>query len=946
MKTQRLVLLVLTLTAMILTAFTSERYARALDVLDAPLSNRALDNAPHVSPETSSPNAIGDGTVSPSPAPQASPRHCAGLQIGLVIDQSGSMCGTRCNPDLTAWGEGTDPHDLRFHVAQYILRWLYNLYTLTAGDQPLDFAMSILGFGSATHPLLYWTPMSSLSENEFVQRLADIDPDVLGAHSLGWTDIYSALEEERRLFEAAPPPPPGQQYLRAIVLVTDGAPCVSGSSCNQDYIVVPELERIRDFVRNYLPGYEFFVIILDQNDKVYSRWRPQWEEIVCANHPSGCNPADYYIRVNAPAEIGPTFNRILAGLTTCATASASSLPIATMGNGEWRVNVPPYQQQLTLTLFKAEPLPLPGLEILDPQGQPVTHYAEDGTDQPIHVIHVEIPSPGDWTIKVGAGQVFAVYATADAIAAEGKLTISPHPPQTDLVQHLPADLEFSLINTANQQPLDVYPDNAYPVTVTVKAYAASPVPNEPRTLLDTFELTLPPGSQKHSYSQTVPLEFSGTVEFNVSASYLDDSGQPQYLFQDRSLAVADVQPAYVDWHGLEPNSQRQGGKVTLQANVLRKGTDTPVGDLADFAFRVQVTDLNGNPVSFSDASDHAVPDGVLRNDLSGGPGSVKQNIVFDQPGQYNIQAELGWVDPTTQAFVPIDSYTYLTPLEIRPNQPLQLLATRPSEPSSVVQQFPKFWDSTSVLVQFELRDANGNLVSLADVTNGAETKPTISRIHGQEREDVTDRFQEVLPGTYVATFNDMGQGTYRFEAHANTPTEQLAGDFVWQDDTAFLTHKRTFNPLLLYSGIAIGILAVVLAVGSAMTWAAYQKRRKNPLLGELVIVVRDDQGNESTLASIPLARYRRNRKTFKNLGEVNKIVVSTQSDAEVSKSKAFYIEKLYINGAPANRITSNRMCNYSEEVLAHEEATADGVHLTYWVGNGNVTIGSGDNAVF
>lgn len=166
----------------------------------------------------------------PAPAfneeePTPSGAICYGLDIVFLIDQSSSMSGGAGNP-------ANDPQQNRINAPRYALDWLAN-NRLGLCNQAIH-RIGVVSFGGAARvdvdlALTEIRPERQIDwSNQQSDLEGNIQPDDLGA-----TDPMRAFQLADAMLDGAPPLG-NELRKRAIILLTDGQPCVSGVGCSFD----------------------------------------------------------------------------------------------------------------------------------------------------------------------------------------------------------------------------------------------------------------------------------------------------------------------------------------------------------------------------------------------------------------------------------------------------------------------------------------------------------------------------------------------------------------------------------------------------------------------------------------------------------------------------------------------------------------------------------------
>ncbi|MEM6282851.1 MAG: hypothetical protein AAF787_11705 [Chloroflexota bacterium] len=349
-----------------------------------------------------------------------------GLDILFLIDQSGSMGG----PDFQTEGRAditNDPLGLRFSAPQFSIDWLGNFraqQSLLEND--LDINAAAIYFGGVSNAIrtsddtlkvpLDWTPIAPDDlrdwQNDRVAPYNALSVDSFGERNLGNTNFVGALEESFDLFQQLNT---DRDRLQVILLLTDGEPCApnlfqrdrncSNTQDKRDHMTAVRQQVGTDFDEDYQRLY----VVAINDGSISQEILDAWEDI------SGGN----LLEITDASQVGITFNRILTELGTRILGDLGDTvslgnelsfqqyvdgrdsPITTTNAAEF-YDVPPYQQVMSVSLFKADPqselvLTAPG------SGGPLLGTADNvivtGQGTPIEVWRVTNPAPGEWALS-------------------------------------------------------------------------------------------------------------------------------------------------------------------------------------------------------------------------------------------------------------------------------------------------------------------------------------------------------------------------------------------------------------------------------------------------------------------------------------------------------------------------------------------------------------------
>jgi len=149
---------------------------------------------------------------------------CIGLDLVLVIDQSGSMSGS-----APGWPGANDPLGLRYRSPRWVLEWAGDSRLFVCPD--VVHRIGVISFGDENRYEID-LPLSLIEPDSFDQWEKDregLKRDIR-ARDLGFTDHKTGLLQAVAMLEDAAPIS-GPPRKRAIILLTDGWPCVARLGC-------------------------------------------------------------------------------------------------------------------------------------------------------------------------------------------------------------------------------------------------------------------------------------------------------------------------------------------------------------------------------------------------------------------------------------------------------------------------------------------------------------------------------------------------------------------------------------------------------------------------------------------------------------------------------------------------------------------------------------------
>ena len=854
-----------------------------------------------------------------APSPQSTPVLATppytGIDIMFIVDQSGSMGGDvfgRTDRPIP-----NDPEGFRFIGPQYALDWLSSYRQVVLKADNTRVRMSLLAFGSYPEVQLNWTPLvedrhgnpievESVWEDDRRQLQHDISVERFGYTNYGLTDFVSAFDEAKQMFDRLPPLDSGERHLRAIVVLTDGAPCteLGSSRCGTQRFSEEHLAEVSSFVGvNFpAPDYQVFVVafndIDDPNDaESWLNLQSLWEDAVCPPGRVDC-PTNGVSRIRDFSDLAPTFNEILTHLVNFTQPPIVRRFILPPTGGT--VTLPPFQQVMNVNLFKNEAVPLDaGVAVshttLGFPGYAVSPFR--GANDYIEVRTINDPYNGDWTVQVIDPDALSSIIV-DSIATNVNVLVPER-----VSQYKPMVLQFSVLNASGTEL--AYNGTPYPLTVSARLYD-----DKTNQLITPTDIVFNENFINNTYRYTanwtpieLPVNFSGDVRVEVTAEY-QYNGQTETLALNETLATFQIDTSTIDNRGVDPISILEGEAVSeLLAFVTSNGA--PLTNINHFGFNVTIENLTdpSSPIEAFSVQSTSPTAGELN--------AVLDNLT--QPGRYSVTTVVTVNDGTRQVEI-IDS-TRVTPLEIREQNQLVLSVYFSDEQNSHGTTFKpclcfpnpqNFYDQTTTQVVVEIRDKNEDLVYLNDITGNQAENPSIT-LYRNNKEVPNVVLEQGVDGRYYFSTQDIGTGDLRVEVSAPANLE-LTGDYRWGRYSHSATIARTF-PSENYQ-IFLIIFMVLVVAGIILAGIIYwlQRLTSYPLQGLVTIsalVNNRESGRlrEDELITYPLNKPRRNTRTFGKgklppelQDDVKQIVVTTERNKTRAEQKQAKIIVKLING--------------------------------------------------
>lgn len=855
-------------------------------------------------------SAIGSGTVHADDVP-APPAGYDGLDIIFLVDQSGSMGGASYG--FAPAGQGYDPLGLRFEAVQYALMMLGQYRLSIAPD--VQMRLSVVNFGdeaaivdeAADWIMIAPTGQAVEWDATFEQIAAILSADSFRERhnppNLGNTNFFAAFDAARLKF--AELPQSGDRYLRAVVLLTDGAPCVPQQfDCDDFAAQKRHMQNVIELTEAAFPApdYAVYVLTLDVTGSLWDIWRSDWQVVTRV-------PERTTLATDSQ-QVGIRFLDILLELMSLIRGTdEQSLNVLQVG--ENHVFVPPYLAEIRLSVFKSSRDP--GLlEIVSPGGSllPETdpRVSIRNRDRPIEIWTINNPQPGDWVFTVSEAQTqMDVYMEFIPVDVNLQVTADEY------YQYDSVPLSFNLLDSQGQ-PLLIYAD-PYGLDVTVDI--ASP----------NGEILSMPATLQHdgAYHASVFVDQRGTYTVSVSAVSTVPSGETYIILQRQQAVTFEVTGVVLDAN--LPEGEFLSGSVYELEITLSDENDEPL-NVEQTLITLELTH-NGVPETYQLTS--------IDNRTFNHP------LELDSAGAYtlNISAQISYPDGRTMSA----GQPLATAFSVIPSQRLYLELITPTTTTfrqATTTGFPPITPSEFDLV-FAVVDENGSPVDLARIADAGEVAWEMQALQDGQPLPPTElpAVSSVpnIPGHYRAAFGALQVGDYDITIVVQT---DLTGAYVFDPagSRISLSLSRVVS-WLYYLTIGSGILIIALAAtGLALRIRLRINRRRHPARGKLII---REVGSEVQVWSADLDAQRSNHIVYRDrklrqIG-INKMTV-TCTDGRMSQLRRVrvivqigkdHIDRLLSPGTAPVRLSKNMLgLDLPEEGRTSYELVKDPDDLGYW----------------
>ncbi len=752
-----------------------------------------------------------------------------GLDILFLVDQSGSMGG---RPFGSATNEKpSDVLGLRFQAVQYALRTLSEYRKVVAPG--FSFKMAVISFGDQSEVVLDWTEIDALQASWSTTEahlLDQLSQDSFGKRNLNATNFLSAYRAAQQLFEALPSPGANQMRMRAIVTLTDGAPCVPAEfhdkSCanySDQYNHMNQLIKLATDV--FQPAsYRLYVIGIDNKNTYWSRLEPFWTKVVGANGIAQ--------RVENSTQVGQVFLQILADLarvaqTTSGANRADSIgQVIPIGNINTSIMVPPYQESLRITVFKTQASP--GISLVDASGTRVTEQLPNvkvsGIDSPIEVWKINNPTPGMWTI-VATQPITQLNVYRDLIYVPYKLEVG----KADMLRYERALLTLTLLDTRGQ-PLPEYTDPRYRL-------ASKVVMHTPSGSIET--ITLSPNRAGIYTGEFTPSQ-AGDYVLDVEADTQNPDGSALKVIDQAAtqrLTISDL--------NLDVKTEPSGDMLLSQQMAI-------TARLLDDKGNARTIDALSIVASISSGQGSAGQTGATTYTLvSDSSGAYTAGLTMDTIGQYQIAVRATTKDVAGN--IQVVGEKYLPVFQVKPTQLVEWRISEPQPDSTfyVTEGFPPLRPAR-LKIEVMVSDDKGQPMNLSQLAGGRV--PLLIQVSDSAGKDVAQdvRFSSgEQVGTYQAELAGLSPGPYRVQIRA--------------DESARLGESTLFDPrfkvqsvpvtAVIHPGFVLTIAVIVLTIGvsvggSSFLAVRHVRRRSHPATGRLDIVHEDFSLSSAPRSSI------------------------------------------------------------------------------------------------
>ncbi|MBP1464450.1 VWA domain-containing protein [Candidatus Chloroploca sp. M-50] len=719
-----------------------------------------------------------------APPPQTTQGgRCSELQVVFLVDQSGSMSDAQAP---------SDPNGLRYLGPQRAIEVLSTLRYQSYTDSKMQ--VSVVNFGTQPATALDWFELDATNQAQHQQLQQALAPAFFAAN-LGFTNHRAAFENASALFAVIEDPgripTPGDLCpTRAVIMLTDGAPQLTFNDPSDFHAT--HLNDLSRYVRQFmpLPQYQIYVIGVDTTNNYWSTVRPFWEQI--AGDPSRV------VRVTTPEEMSAYVLSIAEDLTRSLALGTGGAVPTTACITDGRLVVPPFVQELRLTLIK--PRDDITLQVEDAPGRLLVPSRTDvvvelqGRNEPIETLIVRQPQPGIWNVLTqlpppptpDACQI-RMFAFSAAVQAS-----TPAPADTVQFKQLPLSLKIadgsgtSLPNYGSQYPLEV---EARLVSAT-----------EPISVIVDLER-----EPDYTYSGKLTPLSAGPHRLEVRAASRDPEGNSVMVMDFKPVANLDIAPVNLELHGFTTTRLPQHGTTPISLTLT-----TPQGPVRlDLPF--ELTANLGLPGGSSVA--------LLPQDL--GNGIYQIDLIPDQVGIYRFSYRGTVATPSGE----VELGTGTLDFEVFPTTRINAQLVTPTGGSFVATDWRL--QPTGLTLDVQLVDEAGNQVSPGAIRAADQQQVLRATVLDTQQRVVLDNvILEGLgrPGLFRLDAANLGRGTYTVIIE---PLAPLGEGFVWSNPNWSHSLAGRISPLF-FAAVAGGLLLIASVIGMGL---GIRRRRRCPLSG-------------------------------------------------------------------------------------------------------------------
>ena len=380
----------------------------------------------------------------------------------------------------TAHPDANDPLGLRFEAPQ-------NLVELIAEDQRQVrqdglHRVAMIAFGDKAVVRLPWTDIASASWEELRAQMSSLkaadgglDKGPFTNSNLGNTNFQLAFDQAATLFGQLPPGETGRA--RAVIVLTDGQPCVPPPATPTPGPATPtttpggysapcldpaqHLQEVLAKARRLFPSDQYQIYVIAMNDSRDNYWPSMerfWQAIT--------GSPERAQKVKSNDDVAVLMHRYWKEVTKGLPGEEKVMSEPIVPGPQV---VPPYLDTITFTLFKSRPEE--NLEVRDGTNTLLTKDTPNVEISGENILKVTVfrPLPGLWRVST-TGSRENIDIEKRAVIAQGHL----NSPTGSQVQFVPTTIKWQLLDSRGQ-PLPEYTDARYRLELSVQVKAGGEV---------------------------------------------------------------------------------------------------------------------------------------------------------------------------------------------------------------------------------------------------------------------------------------------------------------------------------------------------------------------------------------------------------------------------------------------------------------------------------------
>lgn len=856
-----------------------------------------------------------------------------GIDIVFLVDQSGSMGGRDYGNSSNITPQ--DPDGLRFRAVQFAVDWLGSFRAQQALiDNGLDINAAVVNFGGINTPngitssndiverTMDWQPITPSSlevwDNQRESLIEPLSAESFGQRNLGSTNFVTAFDEAFSLFEQQTNP----DNLKVIVVLTDGEPCAPSLftislNCNAQQ---DQENHMNDLAANISrefgnPNNRVYTIAINSDpDEFGEYFINAWETIT----------QDNLYQLTNSRQVGQTLNEILVELGELVAATDDGA--LTLGQqldlrGGSTLVVPPYQQLMSITVFKTQTENT--LQLTNPNGQvlPIDSTV-NGAQTPIEMWRVVNPLPGRWQLDVGGGDNDST-ASVDLLRAKHRVTT----PDEGGQMFVPLPIRL-LMTDNNGNPIARYADRDLEMSGQIRAFYLSSEDEDPAPI----EVDLQPlnaSSVAIFEGQFVPMQ-AGNWRISLEASASVDGADPVTVAESLQVTVDESQFVITNAQDIE----------------VRAGSNLDVLENIEFAYTVNYIDERGTAIPVEtdlfelSLSDSATCDGDADplTDIAPDPQAFSASFQRVGEGQ-TLCARIDITDPTTNRPLTVFDGPF-TSVNVEAVEALALRIVEPREVEAGMDfSLPDLdiesqrlgplwgqawlpimptWDPTPLDFTFEVVNRDGNPIDLYNSleSSAAYGPDNVFSLVWRDENGVESAPLALSPtddpARWRAQLDPLAAGNYRMVVQA--PTVAI-GDtnraFLAEDArpeySLSIVSNSTIAAIQLGANVGYAVLLTLIIFSVIRLSLRIIHQMTNPITGQLVVLKRIDANRWCTVsratglpAIYDLADLSSNRMSvaipIRALPPVDPAITKLQARTKLNR-KGQLLVTIFVNGA-------------------------------------------------